>query len=275
MRSDREIQDRIRILKSQNPFFIHYIRTVKLINNDYYVTKLARQGLTTLRENLKEKDPFKLEIEVPSANGKEFKKETNKSKIVDLLRRSIKSDLYSNSLISGVSFIEQYLEAIIRGILIKYPGKLSVEVENTSSKKDLQEEKKIDLKDILSAKSLDDIYLTVINQKIYKLFYASPTDYFKYLSNVIQIDLDAELIANYVEIKATRDLIIHNNGKVNQIYIQKAGAKARTTNTKQYIAINEEYYIQAYSIFKKIVKDSYEIASKVYLKETNKANLYI
>jgi hypothetical protein len=275
MRSDREIQERIKTLKSSNPFFIHYIRTIKFLNNEYYVTKLARQGLVTLREQLKEQDSFTLEIEVPSINGKEIKKEKDKSKVVKMLRKSIKSDLYSNSIISGVSFIEQFLESLIRAILIMHPGKLSVEVESIGSKKDLQEDKKIDLKDILSAKTLDDIYMTIINQKIYKLFYASPSDYFKYLNNVIQITLEADLIESYIEIKATRDLIIHNNGKVNQIYIQKSGKKGRATNTKQNIPINEEYYIQSFSVLKKIVRDSYEIASKVYIKETKKENLYI
>jgi hypothetical protein len=265
--------EKLKKLKAENPFYLHYIKTTDALNEEYYVTKLARQGLVTLREELKNEKPFTLEIEIPSVNGREIRKEKDKSKIVDILKRSIKSDLYANSLGSGVSLIEQFLEEIIRTILIMHPGKLSVDV-GSSSKKEAQEEKKIDLKDIIGAKSLDDIYLTIINQRLYKLFYASPTDYFKYFKDIIQIKLDEDLVLTYVEIKATRDLLVHNKGKVNAIYVQKAGTKARATDPRQNIPITEQYYIQSFASFKKIVRDTYECASKEYLKITHKADLY-
>lgn len=265
--------EKLKKLKADNPFYLHYIKTIDALNEEYYVTKLARQGLVTLREELKNEKPFTLEIEIPSVNGREIRKEKDKSKIVDILKRSIKSDLYANSLGSGVSLIEQFLEEIIRTVLIMHPGKLSVDV-GSSSKKEAQEEKKIDLKDIIGAKSLNDIYLTIINQRLYKLFYASPTDYFKYFKDIIQIKLDEDLVLTYVEIKATRDLLVHNKGKVNAIYVQKTGTKARATDQRQNIPITEQYYIQSFSAFKKIVRDTYECASKEYLKVSNKADLY-
>lgn len=264
---------KLKKLKAENPFYLDYINTIDALNEEYYVTKLARQGLVTLREELKNEKPFTLEIEIPSVNGREIRKEKDKSKIVDILKRSIKSDLYANSLGSGVSLIEQFLEEIIRRVLIMHPGKLSVDV-GSSSKKEAQEEKKIDLKDIIGAKSLDDIYLTIINQRLYKLFYASPTDYFKYFKDIIQIKLDEDLVLTYVEIKATRDLLVHNKGKVNAIYVQKAGTKARATDPRQNIPITEQYYIHSFSAFKKIVRDTYECASNEYLKISNKADLY-
>lgn len=127
------------------------------------------------------------------------------------------------------------------------------------------------MKDILSAKCLEDIYSSIIDQRIYKLFYASPADYFKYLKETIQIDLDEELIATYIEIKATRDLLVHNNGKINALYVQKSGDKARTTDFKQNISITEDYYILCFSTFKKIIRDTYEAASKKIF-ESHKKN---
>ena len=61
-------------LKKENPFYLHYIQTTEALNYEYYVTKLAIQGLTSLREDLKAEKPFILEIEVPTINGKEIKK---------------------------------------------------------------------------------------------------------------------------------------------------------------------------------------------------------
>jgi hypothetical protein len=95
------------------------------------------------------------------------------------------------------------------------------------------------------------------------------------LNDVIQIKLDNNLILSYIEIKATRDLLVHNKGKVNEIYIQKVGVLARGTDTKQNIPISESYYLQSFSILKKIVRDTYEIASANYLKISDKKRLYV
>jgi hypothetical protein len=110
---------------------------------------------------------------------------------------------------------------------------------------------------------------------LYKLFYASPNDYFKYLGDTIQIRLEEDLVLTYVEIKATRDLVIHNKGRINSIYIQKSGVKARSKDTKQFISFSPEYYIKSFSALKKIVRCTYESASKEYLKITDPARLYV
>jgi hypothetical protein len=143
--------EKLKKLKAENPFYLHYIQTTEALNYEYYVTKLAIQGLSNLRESLKAEKPFVLEIEVPTVNGKEIKKEKDKSRVVDILKKSIKTDLYANSLSTGVSLLEKFLEDIIRSVLIKHPGKLSVEIDG-KNKKD-GEEKRIDLKDVIAAKS--------------------------------------------------------------------------------------------------------------------------
>jgi hypothetical protein len=265
--------EKLRKLKAENPFYLDYIKTTEALNYEYYVTKLAIQGLIALREDLKAEKPFLLEIEIPTVNGKEIKKEKDKSKIVDILKKSIKTDLYANSISSGVSLIELFLESIIRKILIMHPGKLSVEVNGKD--KTETEDRKVDIKDILHAKTLEEIYLTLINQKIFKLFYSSPKDYFKYLKETIQINLDQDLILTYIEIKATRDLVIHNKCKVNSLYIQKAGSKARVTDTKQNIPFGEDYHMKSFSAFKKIVRCTYEIVSREYLKIIDPKKLYV
>ena len=53
--------------------------------------------------------------------------------------------------------------------------------------------------------------------------------------------LDTALIDDLSEIKATRDLFVHANGKVNRIYLSKAGAKARSTRVGENIALGDKY----------------------------------
>jgi len=265
--------DRTKKLKKENPFFISYSKNIDSLNNIYVTTKLSRQGLIALREELKNNEPFKLEIEIPAVNGIEVIKEKDKSKIVEILKRSIRSELFINSLISAISITENFLEEVIRKVLQNHPGKLSVDIDS-KTKKEAQEERKIDLKDVLSASSLEELYENIINQRLHKLFYASPADYFKYLKNIIQIDLGQDLIDNYIEIKATRDLLVHNKGKVNSIYIDKVGTKARATDTRQNIPITEDYFLESIGVLKQIIRDTYESLSKEYLKVTDKRFLY-
>ena len=73
---------KLKKLKAENPFYLDYINTIDALNEEYYVTKLARQGLVTLREELKNEKPLTLEIEIPRVNGREIRKEKDKSKIV-------------------------------------------------------------------------------------------------------------------------------------------------------------------------------------------------
>lgn len=264
---------RTRKLKKRNAYYLSYARSINSLNNIYVTTKLSRQGLITLREKLKMNEPFKLEIEIPTVNGLEVTKETDKSKIVEILKRSIKFELFVNSLISAISITENFLEDVIRKVLQNHPWKLSVDIDS-KTKKETQEDRKITIKDVLKVTSLEELYEDIINQKLHKLFYASPTDYFKYLKNNIQIDLEQNLIDNYIEIKATRDLLVHNRGKVNNIYIAKVGNKARVTDTKQNIPITEDYFLESIGILKKVIRDTYASLSKEYLEITEKKDLY-
>jgi hypothetical protein len=263
----------LRQLRSENVFFVPYASSIETLNNIFLTTTLAKKGLTEIRENLKSKDPHLFEIEIPTIKGNIATKTTDKSKVVEILKSTIKRDLYSNSIVAAISITESFLEQVVRAILTMHPGKLSADVER-NTKKEAADEKKIDLKDILSANSLSDIYDKLIMQKVVKLFYASPTEYFKYLSDTIQITLDQDTIGKYVEIKATRDLITHNKGQVNQIYLDKTEKYTRVKKLNQNIPITEEYFKNSIGTMKLIVKSTYEIASAKYLKISNKGSLY-
>lgn len=263
----------LRQLRSENVFFVPYASTIELLNNIFLTTTLAKKGLIEIRENLKSKEPHLFDIEIPTVKGEIATKSIDKSNVVEILKSTIKRDLYSNSIVSAISLTEHFLEQVIKIILTMHPGKLSVEVEKLS-KREIAEEKKIDLKDILSAKNLAEIHEKLITQKVIKLFYASPTEYFKYLSEAIQINIGPDTIGKYVEIKATRDLITHNKGQVNQIYFEKSGSFTRVKNLNQNIPITEDYFKNSIGTMKLLVRTTYEIASSKYLKISNKGQLY-
>lgn len=269
---NRKLSNRhlIRQLKKRNPFFIHYARAIASLNNTYVTTALARQGLIEIRDNLKRESPFEIEIEIPAVNQVEVTKIKNKSKVVKILKQSIRTNLFGTSLISGVSQTESYLTDIMRIILQRHPQKLS----NDTSSKTRRESKKIDIRDVLTVSSLEELYDDLIDQRLHTLMYASPSVYFRYLKDTIQIDLPESLVADFIEVKATRDVLVHNEGRVNQLYIDKAGANARTTNTKQNIPLSHNYFLAAFSTLKQVVRDTHVSASAKYFNLTKKRDLF-
>ena len=51
----------------------------------------------------------------------------------------------------------------------------------------------------------------------------SAEKYFHYIQNVTGVTINEEALQRYYEIKATRNLIVHRRGIIDQIYINAAG----------------------------------------------------
>ncbi|MCA9408486.1 MAG: hypothetical protein KC733_07340 [Candidatus Omnitrophica bacterium] len=57
--------------------------------------------------------------------------------------------------------------------------------------------------------------------------------------------LEIPAFHQYVEVKATRDIYIHNQGIANQIYIEKSASHARVKKGAG-LPITVDYFLQAY-----------------------------
>lgn len=69
----------------------------------------------------------------------------------------------------------------------------------------------------------------------------------------------------YAEVKATRDLVVHNNGVANDAYVRKAGSKARAQDA-ELIPLDAEYFSQAIQCMKRLANTVCKQAEKKYLK---------
>ena len=49
----------------------------------------------------------------------------------------------------------------------------------------------------------------------------------------------------YIEIKTTRDILVHNKGVANDIYVSKAGTHARVEPGK-WLPVNTIYFLESY-----------------------------
>ena len=83
------------------------------------------------------------------------------------------------------------------------------------------------------------------------VFYAEPKDYLSYFESITGVVIPETLFLSFVETKATRDLIIHNSGKVNDLYLRKSGKSARG-KPGTIIPLNEDYFGNCISVMKSI-----------------------
>lgn len=89
--------------------------------------------------------------------------------------------------------------------------------------------KKVEYSIILKADTKDDIVSSLIERELNELKYKSVKEWFEYLGDLVSgVGTSDTDIGKICEAKATRDLLVHNAGVVNHIYIQKAGEFARS-----------------------------------------------
>jgi hypothetical protein len=103
----------------------------------------------------------------------------------------------------------------------------------------------------LDAKKLSDIADALISRRLNGVGYLAPRDYLRYFNAVTGIDVSAPEFGEFVEIKATRDLLVHNSGIVNDAYLEKAAARARGSKSKA-IPIDRAYYDTSIAVMKKL-----------------------
>jgi hypothetical protein len=68
----------------------------------------------------------------------------------------------------------------------------------------------------------------------------------------------------FAEVKATRDLYVHNNGKVNDQYLRKAGKKARSKDLNGKIPIDLDYINSASELAKAFISAIEDEITKKY-----------
>ncbi|MDZ7620104.1 MAG: hypothetical protein U1E05_24135 [Patescibacteria group bacterium] len=116
-------------------------------------------------------------------------------------------------------------------------------------------QKDIKFRDVLEAPDKDAITLSVVNKEINRVAYGSPKDWFEYLESRCQLGLPTEHdIQLFSEAKASRDILVHNQGVVNAIYKEKAG-DVRHYAIGDRIEIPDVYHRRTLELIRKMVTD--------------------
>ncbi|MFY7732111.1 MAG: hypothetical protein ACOVSR_01425 [Bacteroidia bacterium] len=138
-----------------------------------------------------------------------------------------------NGIYQLVTIVETLLGDIIREILKEYPVKIP-------------NKRKLDAEVVLEAASLEEVKNSIINSLLNELAYKSPKDYAEEFAKYATINLlEKPAFHRYLELKATRDIYIHNSGIANDIYTSKADRLSRV-KAGQLLPVDIQYFLESY-----------------------------
>jgi len=213
------------------------------LNNIYVLNELAIRAILSAGKQLQSNRSIKLDFEVPSVRGDFVSTVRDKTKIIRLLGEAVDEGLPKQFLISAVAITENY--DLLRLVLRAFPYKLK------------GQDKKVDLDLVLDSVDIDDLVSRIIERQIHSVFSAGPKKYFQYIENTLSIQIPQLSKERYAEIKATRDLLVHNDGVINETYVRKAEKLARG-KVGDTIPVDEMYFDPAIRTMKKIVNIIYK-----------------
>ncbi len=138
-----------------------------------------------------------------------------------------------NGVMQLVTIIESMLGDVLRSIVVRYPQKLGAK-------------RTILVQAVLEASSLQEVHLKATDALANELSYKSPLEFAEAVDALVGVNLLAcPAFHKYVEVKATRDIHVHNRGLANDIYTRKSASHARV-KSGAYLPVDTNYFLESY-----------------------------
>lgn len=138
-----------------------------------------------------------------------------------------------NTLIQLVTIVETMLGDVVRAVVFRYPQKLG-------SKRTLS------IQTVLECASLEEVHICATDALLNELAYKSPSEFAESVQSLLSVNLlECPAFHRYMEVKATRDIFIHNRGVANDVYVRKAGSHARV-KSGMHLPVDIKYFLESY-----------------------------
>jgi hypothetical protein len=138
-----------------------------------------------------------------------------------------------NALVQLVTLVETMLGDVVRAVVTRYPHKLGGK-------------RSLPIQAILESSSLEEVHLRATDALLNELSYKSPTDFAEAVEPLLSVNLlECPAFHRYIEVKATRDIFIHNRGIANDVYVRKAASHARV-NSGMTLPADINYFLESY-----------------------------
>ena len=176
--------------------------------------------------------------------NKATKTVTTDSSLVEKSKEYVTRYLAEATFQQFVSIFENHFFDLLRLWLVAHPQSLGT--------------KELSFKTVLDAPNKEAITLQVVDKELNDIAYERPKEWFKYLDSRVKLGCPTEdEIDRIGEIKASRDVLAHNRGVVNKIYLSKAGRFARFADAET-LEISEQYHAESWELFRKVISDVFD-----------------
>jgi hypothetical protein len=180
---------------------------------------------------------------VPSIAERKVAKRTDKE-LKEIYEWYTSTGLFESFLVTSLSQFEAFLADILITFLDHYPQRITESVQGIPACAG------VSAKDLMAAQNKEELVRRVLADHVSNVFRQRPNQYMAYLSKLLSVKDDPSF-SDYYEVAATRDLVVHNNGKVNTLYLEKAGDKARGALGEK-LAVDKEYFSSVLAKLKKV-----------------------
>lgn len=221
--------------KSKHSIDYHTNQYVRQLNDLYVGTKIVLDALALKLAEIESSGKDKYHFVVPSGGKRETARiNRDLPTMVAMLENMMAKDERSKSLLVAVSITEDFLMNMLKLVLRAYPDRI------TRGTKGGEAAMAVPLIEVIE-KGRDEILEEKIQSRLSSALYASPAEYLKYIRGTLAIVLSEERMNIFIEIKATRDIVIHANGRANEKYVEKAGT-LRRGEAGDMLSVDQEYF---------------------------------
>lgn len=228
--------------------------------------RLKKDIDTLLADTSKEKSESQIAITVEVANnerGRKYMRVKGRGREMKEFDRSVKSilksdssvrHLHRSSLISLVSTAESFVSTLLHQFYSTHPAALNAK------------EKQFTFDELSKFDTMDDARSYIVSWKVENLLRGSVEDWFEFFRNNLKLKLSVAThhAHDLTEIFQRRNLFVHNDGVVNNIYLSKVkGAKDKTHLLNKQLGVTKSYLFSAIDKIEASFLDAaYEIWSK-------------
>jgi len=141
---------------------------------------------------------------------------------------------------------EDFLFDLMARWLLAYPASLN--------------SRTVKLEIILRSPDNESVLRSVVDAELNDLKYKRMVEWFRFMDGLVVLKCPSpEEIERLSEVKASRDILVHNRGIVNAPYVSKSGGAARYKPGDR-LEISEPYHRSSWELIRKIIIDIAEAA---------------
>lgn len=138
-----------------------------------------------------------------------------------------------NALVQLVTIVETMFGDVVRAVVLRYPHKLGGK-------------RSISVQAVLESITLEEVHIRATDSLLNELSYRSPAEFSESMQQLLSVNLlECPAFHHYMEIKATRDIFIHNRGIANDLYVRKAGSHTRVKSGTA-LPADIQYFLESY-----------------------------